>query len=199
MSYYPRPYAEGPIEPVVEAGQNVLVFDKGAYKLYQAALIEPLGLSHPLVVNLGAIAAGANTAITSTTAALDMSDGQMAQLRAKVLDDIHAILFQPQGMARYTNMNQIARLNVFGQLADPCGHLTEFFIFEQNRPFLQAWNPTMYALAQARIAFWGFKYILDGETDKEGHMKPLKRFSSMNEAVASKIPFTSVMTGGWGE
>lgn len=197
---YPRPYRAGEIEPVVEVGQNVLVVNREAYNLYQIAYIEPIPPSFPLVMNLGAVLAGAQTAITSTANILDMTDGQLGQFRARVLDDIVVTLMEPLSVGRFLTKNVSARINAYSHLYDVHDHLSEFYVFEDDRPFVQIANPQAVNLAQARIAFYGFRYILSGkgEVSNGGHVTPLRRFKNIEEATVSKLPFTVIPVGGWG-
>ena len=196
---YGRP---GPIRAVAEIGQKVLLIDRTSYKLYWVAYREGISPSHPFVANVGVIAAGARVPVFNTTAILDLNDGQLGQFRAHVLDDIHVVINQPGGLARYGLMNVFARLNAFGRLEDRCDHLTEFFILEDDRIFLDVTNPTGYALAQARVAFYGFKYVLAGAggatTMSGGQLPPLAQFDTIEQAMNSAYkPFAIVPVGGW--
>jgi len=208
VSEYQGPFKAGLIEPVVEPGHNVLLAagaDQG-YFLYKVGYVEELGLSHPFVVNIGAIGAGVTAAVFNTTAILDMEFGQLGQFRAAVLDDIHVTVLQPQATARFGAMNVNATLNAFALGRDPCGHQSEFYIFEQRRVFLRAVNPTIVPLVQARIAFWGFKYVLigaDGATGAGGQLPPLKTFANLLDAeVWKRTPqgenYKVLPLGGWG-
>ena len=191
----------GLIQPVAEVGEKILAVDRGQYKLYWVAFREPILPSHPLVANLGAIAAGGATAPFNTTAILDLNDGQLGQFRAHVLDDIHALIGQPAQAARFGIMNVTSRFNAFARLEDPCDHLSEFFILEDDRIFITGTNPTGYALVQARIAFYGFKYVLagkDGATQMSGgQLPPIDTYATIADAKASGEKFTVVPVGGW--
>ncbi|RJO60330.1 MAG: hypothetical protein C4542_09570 [Dehalococcoidia bacterium] len=198
---YARPYRAGPIEPVVEVGHNVLLIFQMKFYLYQVAFIEPVPPSHPLIANIGAINAGITSAIFNTQNVLDMPDGSFGQFRARVLDDIVVTYLQPQASTRNSTRNNNARLTAFNRLYDPNDALSEFYVFEDERMFLQAVNPTDYNLAQARVVFYGFKYILsgqDGVNMSGGSIKPLQQFDSIEAAKRSNINFTAVPVGGWG-
>ena len=165
---YPRPFRAGPIEPIVEVGQRVLVIDRESYKLFMVAFIEPIPVSGPIILNGGAIAAGGVSAVTSTQNVLDQNYGQFGQLRAKVLDDVAVTILQPQALARFTMKNVNAVITPFTALNDPDGHTTEFYVYQDDRVFCQFRNPHTVALAQSRIAFWGFKYVLAGPEGPAG-------------------------------
>jgi hypothetical protein len=209
---YPRPYRSGPVQPIVEVGQQVLLLDRQSYNLYEVAFIEPLPFSNPLVINGNAlanpgapatpIAPAAVTATLSTQAVLDSQYGQFAQLRAKVLDDTVVTIYEPQAQARYTIKNINAVVSAFNGVEDPDGHTTEFYIFEDQRIFLAFRNPTGYAMTVSRVAFWGYKYVLsgpEGPGSSGGRIPPLRRFATINEAVKSGERFTVVPVGGWAQ
>ena len=201
MSEHPRPFKPGPIEPVVYAGENVLLLDREAYNLYQVAYIEPIPASHPLVANIGAILAGATAAPFNTQNILDMQYGQFGQYRVRLLDDVHAVLSQPQSVARFSTKNVNARISVWSHLYDPDDHQTEFFIYEDDRIFLTATNPTGYNLAQARAAFYGYRYVLvgaDGQAGSGGKVPPIDRYPTIKKAKESGFNFTVIPVGGWG-
>jgi hypothetical protein len=189
----------GPIEHIAEVGENVLLVQYGQYSLYQIAYIEPIPRSHPLVANVGAIAAGATVPVFNTTAILDMNYGQLGQFRAHVLDDIHVTVLQAQALARFALMNVSATINPFVHLEDPDDVLTEFAIWEQNRVFLTVVNPTGYPLAQARVAFYGYKYVLAGPEGPSGgqSLPPIAKYTSIKEAIDAGKKFAAVPVGGW--
>lgn len=198
---YPRPFRAGLIEPIVEVGQRVLLVDREAYNLYMVAFIEPIPMSGPIILNGGAILAGATTASTTSQPVLDNNYGQFAQLRARVLDDIAVTVLQPQALARFTMKNVNAVITPFTALNDPDGHMTEFYIYEDDRIFVQIRNPHTVNLAQSRIAFWGFKYVLsgsEGPAASGGKVPPLRRFLTIPEAEKSGERYTVIPVGGWG-
>ena len=194
-----RSLRSGPIEPVARVGEYVLLADRQGYRLFTVAFVEGLPPSHALTANIGALAAGATSAPFSLTNLLDMQYGELGQFRARVLDDFHAILLQPQAVQRWGTMNQTSRLNAFGRLYDPCDHLSEFYIFEDQRVWLTAQNPTGYALAQARVSFYGVRYVLANENGPSAgqHLQSIKTFASPAEAKAAGFNFTVIPAGGW--
>jgi len=207
MSTYPRPYRAGPIEPVVEVGQSLLVWEQGSFSLFPVGFIEPIPMSHPFVMNGGALAAAAQVTFNSQNI-LDLQYGQLAQLRFRVLDDIAVEVLEPQATARFATLNQNARINVFTELYDPCGHLTEIFAYENNRPFFRITNPGLVALAQTRIQAYGFKYVLvgaSGEPFMGERAVPIARFTNILQALAATdaqgkpYRFTVVPIGGYGK
>ncbi len=196
-----RPYKPGPIEPVCLAGENVLLAGRQGFTLYTVAYIEPLSRSAPLVQDLGSLAPGVPSALTSTENYLDAAYGQLQQIRVRVLDDINVTIYQPQAQARQANQNITALINAFGALYDPDDHMSEFFIFEDQRPYVQAVNPTQYTNTKSRLSYYGYKYVLSGAggtLSSGGKIAPLASFTSIKDAVESNKRFTVVPIGGWG-
>jgi len=189
----------GPIEHIAEVGENVLLVEHSKYSLYQIAYIEPIPPSHPLVANAGAILAGGIVPNFNTTAILDLNYGQLGQFRAHVLDDIHVTVLQAQSLTRFSLMNVSATINAFTRLEDPYDILTELAIWEQRRVFLRVVNPTGYNLAQARMAFYGYKYALAGPEGTSGgqQINPFATYDSIKAAVESGKKFAVVPVGGW--
>lgn len=153
------PYKAGPIEPVCRMGDNVGIFqDKWIFA--KVIYITPLSLSDPIMRDFGALAAGATSGNIQLTE-LDMHDLNFGQYRFQVADDITAELRQGAAAARFSNKNRIARVTAFTKLNDPCCHQTEFFVYENSSAYMQVTNETDYPLTQARVAFFGFKYICE--------------------------------------
>ena len=152
------PYKAGAIEPIVMPGETVGVWVNKVYNFFKVLYIEGIPRSEPLEVDLGAVAAGGQSAVTQLTL-LEMPDVEFGQFRAQVLDDVSSILFQGRADQRHKLFTRVAtytRLN-----NDPDGHEGEFYVHEDNWAFMQAQNQTGYALAQTRVAFWGFRYVLE--------------------------------------
>ena len=160
------PFKSGPIEPICLPGQIVGIWQKKNYVFGRVVYIEGIPPSDPIEVNLGAIAAGGTSAIVQTVA-LSLSDDEFGQFRCKVKDDICAMLWQARPDGRYKLRNRNARVTRWTNEQDPCGHTTEFYVYEQDDAFHQALNPTAYNLTQARLVFWGFRYVIDHfDTDR---------------------------------
>lgn len=201
------PYRAGPMEPVVHVGEQLLILDRDSYKLYGVAFIEQLPPSWPILVNVFAnttpvtttLASGSQLSMVSTQNQLDLPYGVLAQYRARVIDDLAATIRQPQANSRFTNLDQVARLSAYGAIEDPCDHMSELFQMEQDHIFVDVINTSGFALVQARIMFYGYKYVLEG---KEGvsvgaKLTPYKTFASIREAKASGEKFTVIPVGGW--
>lgn len=176
-------YKGGPIEQVVMPGENVGIWINKLYEFYRVLYIEGISRADPVTLNLGALAAGATTAVTQATL-LRMPDLEFAQLRMEVLDDVEIIVYQGRADQRHKLQNVVATLSRFIREFDPCAHLTEMFEFEDNFLFLQATNQTSYALTQARVVFWGYRYVCEVLEEYNWKLQELP-------AVWTRIPATA--------
>jgi hypothetical protein len=113
-----------------------------------------------------------------------MPDHEFGQFRMRVIDDVSVILFQGRADQRHKVMNTVATATRYTNVVDPCGHTTEFFVYEDNWAYMQAQNQTDYALGQSRVAFYGYRYVVE----------PLTQYSWANKVlppVWTRIPATA--------
>ncbi len=155
-------YQAGPINQIVLPNEIVGIWVNKVYEFYKVQYIEPITRSSPVTIDLGALAAAAASDITQVTL-LQMPDLEFAQLRMEVLDDVEVVVSQGRADMRHKMQAVVSTLSRMNPLWDICGHQTELYEFEDNYIFLQATNQTSYALAQARIAFWGYRYVLESQ------------------------------------
>lgn len=171
------PYKAGAIEPIVLPGETVGIWVNKQFSFYEVDYIEGILRSDPMEYDFGAIAAGATTAVGQFLVAgqdiLAMPDNEFGQYRAAVIDDISVILYQGRADQRHKTRNRVATYTKFTDLFDPDGHTGEFYVFEQNWAFGQATNQTDYAVVTARIAFWGFRYVVTPLTQYDWIKKTL--------------------------
>jgi hypothetical protein len=154
------PGRPGVITPVAQIGENVVVFRLDRYYLYRVLMREGIQPSSQMIRDFGALGAGAVLLDQSLQIPLEMDDNHLAQYRWLVQDDIRVTLKQPRATSRFGTKQVVSTVTLFTPLVDPCGHLSEFFSFEDEFPFADIQNPTAYALLQTRLLFWGFKYRL---------------------------------------
>lgn len=153
------PYKAGAIEPIVLPGETVGVWVNKQFSFYSVDYIEGVPRSDPIEFDFGAIAAGATTAVTQLTL-LEMPKNEFGQFRAAVIDDISVVLYQGRADQRHKLSGRVASYTKFTDLFDPDGHNGEFYVCEKNYAFAQATNQTDYAVVTARVAFWGYRYVL---------------------------------------
>jgi len=160
------PYKAGPVEPIVMPGEVVGIWVNKVYHFATVEYIEPLPESNPIVIDLGALAAGASVGPTRL-GNLDMPGSEFAQYRYRVVNDIEVSLSLGRSDLRYKMHNVNAHVSRFTALNNPDAHLTEFFVYEDQHAFMTALNPTSYNNTESKIAFWGFRYVLDQAIDNQ--------------------------------
>jgi len=153
-------YKAGPIEQVVLPGETVGIWVNKVYEFYKIQYVEGIMRSDPVTIDLGALGALGLSALTQVTL-LQMPDKEFAQFRMETLDDVEIGVYQGRADQRHKLFTRAATLNRFLPLFDPDAHITEMYEFEDNFIFLQAINQTAYAQTQARVVFWGFRYVLE--------------------------------------
>lgn len=205
-SIYPRLYAAGPMEPIVEPGQNVLFQTQNLYEMFQVVFIEPIPESAPITVNLisgTTLAAQGVTAAISVQNQADMADGELGQFRFRILDFASVSLFQGQALGRNVTRNSKGVFLPHNQILDPHVRFTETWIYEQNRDYLVGTNIGNATLNQLRVAMFGFRYVLAGTkgviSPTTGVVQdPKRQFTTIQEAVASGEKFKVLPVSGWG-
>lgn len=153
-------YKAGPIQPVCLAGEVVGIWTQKVWKFGRVTLVEGLPAGSTMIQNLGAIAAGQSIQPVQI-AALAMNDYEFGQFRMKVLDDFAAELYLARADKRYSTKAVNSRVTLVSDQFDNVFNTTEFFVHEDAMPFVAAFNETGYALAVARVAFWGFRYVYE--------------------------------------
>jgi hypothetical protein len=159
------PYKAGAIEPIVMPGETVGIWLSKTFDFFKVDYIDGIMRSDPLMFDFGAIAAGANTAGPIQLLLLEMPNNEFGQFRAEVLDDFTAVLYQGRSDQRHKTNQRVATYSRPGAMWEPDGHSGEFYVEANNWAYMQAFNQTGYALAQTRIAFWGFRYVLTPLTE----------------------------------
>lgn len=177
------PYKSGPIEPVILPGETVGIWTKGTTEFHTVLWYEGIPRSDPLVVDLLALAAAAQSTLTQLLA-LEMPNNEFGQFRAIAIDDARFSMWQGRSDGRARLNTRVGAIDRFTNLFDPCGHQTEFYVFENNYMYSQALNTTGYALATSRIAFYGFRYVL-----QDPKIDPAAKYTVANPPpVYTRIP-----------
>lgn len=183
------PFKAGPIEAVCLPGNIVGLWMTTHYRFRQVIYLEPITASDPLIVDLGALGAGANVGNQQLNL-LEMPDNEFGQFRSYVIDDVAVTLRQPSATTRKGTKNVTSRVTRFTALRDECGHTTEFFVWEDNFAFLDCLNPSAYAITTSLVAFYGFRFRLEEMKDANG--KPLFEWPNKLPAVWTRIPASAL-------
>lgn len=198
------------MEPIAQPGEYILMYFGRQWLLYQVLYEEPFWYSQQFTVDLSNGAGMAAQTILqniSTQNQLDQADGEMGQFRMSILDDIQVVFKNPQANTYAVDRNSTANFDRFTQRRDRSGHLTEFFVSQQNRPYLTVTNPTQYTIPFARVAFEGIRYVLSGSggstQGQSGAIQaPIQSFpQGINQALAwgqqNNLKFVVVPVQGW--
>jgi hypothetical protein len=155
---FPHKSGLGLVEPVALIGQNVCVLyasDKHYRKVIWFEPIPPFEC-----VNIGAVAANTTSARTQV-ANLQFWRNEFGQIRWYPIDTAQIRLFLPNADGRMNLRNVQVPVDPTIVTRDPCGHLTEMFVWEDRNPAFEAINYTGVALAACRIIAYGFRFVTE--------------------------------------
>lgn len=155
MDLYPFKSALGLIEPIAIQNQNVCIHYGKAEFYRKVDFYEAIPPTQ--FWDLGAIPAGFITARTIMTA-FELPNNEFGQFRWFTLDNAQIRFFLPSGAGK-AELRLIQA--VFDKTIvdkDPDLHLTEFGVWQNNPPAIEAINFMDYPLAACRIVAFGFRY-----------------------------------------
>ena len=158
MELYPYKSGDGQMEPV--ALQNHLVAIHYVKDTFYRRVNFYEAITPTQVINLGALAAGATSPRTNVTG-LDTYDQEFGQFRWFCLDNAQIRVFIPRGAAKGDMKTIQAVLEPSIVFRNPSLSLTEFFVWQDNRPAIEAVNGGAVALTAVRMVAMGFRYHTD--------------------------------------
>ena len=88
-----------------------------------------------------------------------MPDGELAQYRLILLDDVEVLVKQPATKERFSTKVGPTKLTFKDQMLRPGSY--EIFVFEDRKVKFKVYNPTNEIQPTARIMFLGFRYKLE--------------------------------------
>lgn len=151
--------------PIAKPNENIAVIGargKNNIKYYRVVAVEPLPLFEK---DFGAINAG-ETLREKEVEELYVNEGQLAQYRIRLVDDVELYIKQPKSDTKFST-----KKGTFKITRDIAGtdfvNLTEFYVFEDQTVLFDVKNPSSTTnLTQSRVQFAGFKYILEELKEK---------------------------------
>jgi len=153
---FPNKSGLGLMEPVALIGHNVCV-KYASNNMYRKVIwIEPI--AHFQAVDLGAIAAATTSARTPATN-LQFWRNEFGQIRWFPIDPCQIRIFLPNADGRMNLRNLQVSVDPSIVQRDPCGHLTEIFIWEDRNPSFEGINYTAVATTQCRIIAYGYRFV----------------------------------------
>lgn len=177
MDLYPFKSQEADMEPI--ALQDYLVaihYVKGIF-YRRVSFLE--GLPPFQCANLGAIAAAAVSQRTNVTA-LDLYDLEFGQFRIFPLDNVQLRVFLPRGSARGDLKTTQVPIDPTVVTRNPSLNMTEFCVWEDNRPAIEAVNGQAVAVVNSRVIAMGFRY----QTDDPGNPMSYKEMQAVEQIKA---------------
>lgn len=160
-------YDNGPISLIARIKDNLSIYTAKKWAHYQIVFAEPWPRSSPLRVDMVALAGATTIAANGVIAKrivpiLQVTDGEMLQIRFEPLDDVEAVIWQQPGTGKFNSRNAQARVDMRTCIRDPYLATTTIFILGFQREVnLEVQNPNPVALNQARFQFFGFRYVLE--------------------------------------
>lgn len=171
---------ETKFEHEAEIGHNVAIHYLGGVYYKRVTAVQPIPWFQFL--DIGAIALQVSS---GSTQALNLAqyDGEWAQFRWYPLDYVQVRMWLPQSQGMWTMRNFQGVLDNQIVYRDPCLHLTEFHIWQDNVPWFTALNFPDYAASGCRLMAGGFRYcgVDVAEYDKKNGTTILKDILSGKE------------------
>jgi hypothetical protein len=153
---FPHKSGLGLMEPVALIGHSVCVHY--ANDLHYRRVIWFESIAPFQFLNIGVLAAGTVSPRTQAVN-LQMWRNEFAQIRWFPIDTIQVRLYLPNADGRMSLRNLQVPVDPTIVTRDPCGHLTEFFVWEDRNPAFEAINYTALPLAQTRLIGQGFRFV----------------------------------------
>ncbi|MFA5154609.1 MAG: hypothetical protein WC554_18840 [Clostridia bacterium] len=155
---FPHKSGIGLIEPVALIGHNVCVKYANDNHYRRVIWFEPIAPFQFL--DIGAIAAATTSARTQANN-LQFWRNEFGQIRWYPIDTAQVRLYVPNADGRMNLRNLQVPVDPTIVTRDPCGHLTEFFVWEDRNPAFEAINYTAVALPQCRLIGQGFRFVTE--------------------------------------
>jgi hypothetical protein len=162
-------YDNGPISPVAKIKDNLSIFtEKNDWDHYLIDYIEPIPMSSPFQVEMitanGFTQMAANGSMQKAVVQiLQMNSNELLHLRWYPIDDVHGLLWQLSGQARFSSRGAHAHVTQATSTFDPYLATTTFWVLggEVSKDMnLEVRNPNPVVISQARFAFFGYRYVL---------------------------------------
>lgn len=147
--------AVGMFEPTALQDQNVCIHYQQERHYRQVDFLESIPAFQ--CIDLGALAAATRSAKTPIPN-LDMPDDEFGLFRWYMLDNVQAYLFIPGGVAKHELKNIQVPFDYKTLQRDPNLVSTEFCVWQDNRPSIEAVNGMDYALSAVRMVTIGYRF-----------------------------------------
>ena len=159
--FYPYKSGIGLIEPVAIINQNVCLLLSAKKEYRRVTWFEPIPPFQFL--DIGAMPAQTQSARTSAVN-LQMGNTEFGQFRWYPLDHAQVRLYLPQASGKHLLRNLQVPVDDNVVDRDPCLHLTELYVWENQNPWFEAMNGSDYPINACRLVAFGYRFITDALT-----------------------------------
>lgn len=164
-------YSAGPMAPVCQIREHLAIWTENTWKGFFVEWIEPMPRSSNFIIDLIAIAGAAPLAANGTVTGqllniLRVNGNELSHNRFFVIDDIEAQLWELSNMARFNPRGGQAGVNLFSPAYDPWLATTTFWVLGgpgDKDARIGCTNISGAVLPQARVGFFGYRYVLTPE------------------------------------
>jgi len=159
------------IQPVCLIKQNMSVWSSQQWNHFIVEYIEPLPPGGASIVDMVATAGATTLPALGTiqkrvVQILQLAESELLHVRMDVLDNVEAIVWEQSSQTKFTSKNLTARVDWQTRVRDPNLATTTFWVSTDKRDMnLEIRNPMAVALPQARVQFFGYRYILSPHPD----------------------------------
>lgn len=155
---FPHKSGLGLVEPIALIGHNVCV--KYANDNHYRRVIWFEAIAPFEFLDCGAIAA-ATTSQRTQANNLQFWRNEFGQIRWFPIDTVQVRLFVPNADGRMNLRNIQVPVDPTIVTRDPCGHMTEFFVWEDRNPAFEATNYTAAAVTNSRLIGYGYRFVTE--------------------------------------
>ena len=168
MNFVDNLYNPGPITPICQIKEHLAIWSEQRWMGFQVDFIEPQPRSSNFIIDLITIAGVAPLVPNATVAGqllpiIQVNENELAHLRWFVIDDIEGQLWQLSNMARFAPRGGQAGVNLFTPVYDPWLATTTFWVLGgkgEKDARVGCTNISGAILGQARLGFFGYKYVM---------------------------------------
>ncbi len=164
-------YNPGPPTPVCQIEEHLAIWTEQRWKGFKVDYIEPIPRSSVFVIDLVQVAGVGTLAPNQQVAGrlleiLRVNANELSHNRWYVMDDIEGQLWQLSNMARFAPRGGQAGVNLFTPAHDPWMATTTFWVLGgpgDKDARVGCTNISGATIPQARLGFFGYRYILTPE------------------------------------
>ena len=164
-------YDNGPISPICQIKEHLAIWSDKQWLGFKVNYIEPTPRSSAYTVDLIALAGAAPLAPGATIMGqllpiLQANANELSHNRWYAIDDIEGLLWQLNNMARFSPRGGQSGVNLLTPVYDPWLATTTFWVLGglgDKDARVGCTNISGAAIPQARLGFFGYRYILEAE------------------------------------